>query len=205
MNDLGGDRFLDNYRLCRRHQANAAVPVHVVVPLHEASHPLAGVIERGEPVDGVSGPVLAGPEQRLQVGVVVTDPRLAEGRRDAELMQLLQQFGALERAAIVRVKCQRMVNDPFGQHCPLQHATEVVGRLGQGHLPAGDLAAEDIDHHEQVVVLPLDRADQPRVGVEPGRPVNLSSGEFPRSALRTGRATLTASGSPQSYASVSFA
>ena len=35
------------------------------------------------------------------------------------------------------------------------------------------------------------------VGVGPGRPASLSTGGFPRPALRTGRATLTASGSPR--------
>src|ERR1019366_8736638 len=35
------------------------------------------------------------------------------------------------------------------------------------------------------------------VGVGPGRPSSLSTGGFPRPALRTGRATLTASGSPR--------
>src|ERR1039458_3911005 len=38
------------------------------------------------------------------------------------------------------------------------------------------------------------------VGVGPGRPASLSTGGFPRPALRTGRATLTASGSPRVHA-----
>jgi hypothetical protein len=38
------------------------------------------------------------------------------------------------------------------------------------------------------------------VGVGPGRPVSLSAGGFPRPALRTGRATSTASGSPRGHA-----
>jgi hypothetical protein len=43
------------------------------------------------------------------------------------------------------------------------------------------------------------------VGVGPGRPTSLSAGGFPRPALRTGRAALTASGSPQAHASASVA
>lgn len=45
--------------LCRCHQADPAVAMLVVVPLHEVGHPLAGVVKRGESVDGVAGSVLA--------------------------------------------------------------------------------------------------------------------------------------------------
>ncbi len=41
------------------------------------------------------------------------------------------------------------------------------------------------------------------VGVGPGRPVSFSAGGFPRPALRTGRATSTASGSPCAHATTS--
>lgn len=89
--------ILPSMSLCRCHQADPAVAMLVVVPLHEAGHPLAGVVDGSEPINGVARAVLAGAKQRLRVGVIIGDPRLTERWRDAQLMQLLQQWIKNER------------------------------------------------------------------------------------------------------------
>lgn len=89
--------ILPSMPLCRCHQADPAVAMLVVVPLHEAGHPLAGVVDASEPINGVARAVLAGAKQRLRVGVIIGDPRPTERWRDAQLMQLLQQWIKNER------------------------------------------------------------------------------------------------------------
>ena len=72
--------------LVGRHVANAAVTVLVVVPMDEAGHPRADVLELVE-ARRRRWPVLQRLEDGLDVGVVVTDVRAAEGRRNAEPAQ----------------------------------------------------------------------------------------------------------------------
>src|SRR5450759_2373678 len=74
------------------------------------------------------------------------------------------------------------------------------GALPCGDHPAGHVARKDVEDHVDLVVGPLGRTTQLAVGVGPRRGAGLSAGPFPRPALRTGRATLAASGSPRVHA-----
>jgi hypothetical protein len=64
--------------------------------------------------------------------------------------------------------------------------------------PADDRAGEDIGHEGRVGE--ARPGPDVRVGVGSRRGAGLSVGPSPRPALRTGRATLTASGSPRAHA-----
>ena len=64
--------------------ADRAVPVLVVVPMHEARGPAACRLEIGEALGRELRAVLGGAEQGLGEGVVVTDPRARIGGRDAQ-------------------------------------------------------------------------------------------------------------------------
>ena len=61
-------------------EPNGAVAMLVVVPVHEAGHPLLSRRQALVAVHRVVGPVLAGPEQRLREGVVIGDPGAAVRR-----------------------------------------------------------------------------------------------------------------------------
>ena len=57
--------------LCRGNIADAAVPVLMVVPLHELHCPLSGSHQIGEPLEGELGTIFRSSEQRLGEGVVI--------------------------------------------------------------------------------------------------------------------------------------
>ena len=63
----------------RGHEGNAAVIVHMVIPVRERFHVGAGVLHTGKAIR-IAGHILHGAKQRLAVGVVVADTgRLNEG------------------------------------------------------------------------------------------------------------------------------
>ena len=95
--------------------------------------------------------------------------------------------------------------DPLSQTSTADEISGDLGLLPIGHIPGHHFAAPDVDHQIEVEPDTTDAGGQVGVGVGPGRPTSLSAGGFPRPALRTGRAALTASGSPQAHASASVA
>ena len=70
----------------RRHQADAAVAVFVVVPAEELLAVSASIFDRAEAI-GEVGPVLQGLELRLGVRIVVRDVRPAVGLGDLQIDQ----------------------------------------------------------------------------------------------------------------------
>ena len=82
-------------------EADRAVAVLVVVPVHQAIDPVAGGGEVGKGLQRIGGAVFEGFEQRFRVRVVVADRRSAEGGHDAEALQGGQHRRAFHRAAIV--------------------------------------------------------------------------------------------------------
>ena len=63
--------------LHRRHVLGPAVPVLLVVPLHEAVNPFTSGLQAPEPVGRIAGHCLAGGKKRFRERVVVGDPRPA--------------------------------------------------------------------------------------------------------------------------------
>ena len=61
--------ILAGMALPRRDIADAAVPMRVVVPLHEARRPLPGGSQIGEPFERELRSILGGAEQRLGEGM----------------------------------------------------------------------------------------------------------------------------------------
>ena len=70
--------------LVRSDELDSAVPMFAVVPGNEGHHPLARGLQGGEGPLGEAGAVLEGAKERLGEGVVVRDPRAAEGWDDTE-------------------------------------------------------------------------------------------------------------------------
>src|SRR5690606_29405596 len=64
------------------HELDAAVAVLGVVPGHEAQPPLAGLFDRRKRLLWIGRCVFQCPEQRLGIGIVVTDGRATERRYD---------------------------------------------------------------------------------------------------------------------------
>ena len=194
--------------LLRRDELDATVAVLVVVPGDERCHPLTGLIFGGEGFAGVVRPVFHRAEQRFGVGVVVGDPWPGERPEHAQLFQPAFQRGCAHGVAVIGVQDQRLLSalaDPLSQASPADQIRCNGWILSLIHIPGHDLAAPDVDHQVEVKPDPAHGGGQIGVGVGPGRPTSLSAGGFPRPALRTGRATLTASGSPQAHASASVA
>ena len=67
--------LLARVALLRRDEAQAAVLMLMVVPVHEAADPFAGRSDVHKAADGILRPVLEGAKDRLGEGVVVADPR----------------------------------------------------------------------------------------------------------------------------------
>jgi len=84
--------------------ADAAVMVLVVVPAHEATGPLASIVERLEAVCREAGPVLGGAKQRLDVGVIVGYAGSRVRRCNAQPVQHRQEGRSLQRRTFVAVQ-----------------------------------------------------------------------------------------------------
>jgi hypothetical protein len=154
----------------RCHEADRAVAALVDIPADESVYPVARCDQVSKAVDWVAGYVLAGTEQGLRIGVVVTDPRPTEGSLDIHVTELFQERRRLEHAAVIGMQYQHLLSHMLCQNRPFKHASRVVGRLAQEDLPTNSLAAEDVDDHYQIVVDALDRSREPRVRVEPQKP-----------------------------------
>src|SRR5262249_31547596 len=132
--------------LRRRHEANGAVAMLLVVPSHEARDPRTRGVDGGEALRRVFGAVLECTKQGFGVGVVVGDTRATEGRHDAEAMHRREHRRALHRTTIVGVEDPATKVDSWS--CCLANALDEVGRelarLRRVHIPAEDLAAPDI-------------------------------------------------------------
>lgn len=95
--------------LLRRNEVELAVAVLGVVPAHKLLHPYTGLIQRGEAGRGPLRAVLQYPEQGLDKGIVIADPRTAVGWQHAQFLQLDLHSLGLHRCAIVRGQHQGLV------------------------------------------------------------------------------------------------
>lgn len=132
--------------------AERAVAVLGVVPVDEAEHPFAGLLQGDEALGREPGTVLQRPEQRFGVGVVVAHPRTAARRRDSEVVEFLQECRCLHGAAVIGVQDQRLVLRSQVLP-PVRLFDELTGKLavlGGVDLLADDLAAEHVDDQVQI-------------------------------------------------------
>ncbi len=140
--------------LTRGDEPNGAVTMFVVVPVHEARHPLLRRCEALVAVLWVVGPVLASPEQRLREGVVIGDSGAAVRRGDVQPLQCRLERRSLHGGAIISMQHQRLVDAALAQHGALDDLAAVGHGLLVKDLGIDDLAAVDVDDHVEVIELP---------------------------------------------------
>src|SRR5208283_2613755 len=90
--------------LSRADVTNAAVAMIEVVPVDEACCPSARLIETDKALGGKLRAVLGGTEQRLGIGVIVTDARPGVRGFDPQPVEHRQYGRGLERGAVVAVQ-----------------------------------------------------------------------------------------------------
>ena len=108
--------------ITRGDEADRAVQVLLVVPAHEAAGPRASFIDRFEGAHRILRSVLRRSKGGLREGVVVGDAGAAEGRGDAELLELREHVRALHRSAVVGVQDERPFTHRLGGARHLQQS-----------------------------------------------------------------------------------
>lgn len=140
--------------LSRADVADPAVPVVVVVPMHELARPFARGVQVREAFSRELGPVLRRAEQAFDEGVVVAHARPRVRRLDAQPPQHGQHRGGLQRGAVVAMQHGSLVAwhgvNALGQRGALHEPRGMVTVVLLVHLEAHDLAAEDIEDQVQV-------------------------------------------------------
>ena len=139
-------------------EADGAVQVLAIIPTGEGFHPSLGICFCGKALCRPVRSIFAGSEQSLREWVVVADPGAAVGRGDAELLHRGFHRGTFhplpgsacpcmhERgAAIVGVQNKRLHKASLGQHRLPDQGGRQVCTFALMHLPANNLAAEDVD------------------------------------------------------------
>src|SRR3546814_20200570 len=91
--------------LLGRDEANRAMTVLSVVPVHESGHPRPGLLEAGEGFAGILRTVLQGTKQRFGIGVVIADCWSTERGRPTQLTPRGQHGG--ERKSVGWGKSRR--------------------------------------------------------------------------------------------------
>jgi hypothetical protein len=137
----------------RGDEADGAVLVLVVVPVHEVLDPGLGCLDAVEGLGGVLRAVLDGPEQGLRVGIVVADTGSAVGGPDREVVEHSKQRRGGHGRAAVRVEHEAL-GAALSQRGLHHQARGVGAELGGLNGPADDLAAPDVEGHVQVEELP---------------------------------------------------
>jgi len=132
-------------------QADAGVAVLVVVVVEERGAEAASVLDGAEPV-GEGRAVLEGLELGFAVGVVVGHMRSAVRAGDAEIDEELGDWFRGHRGAPVRVQGELVTPDALGLESTVDELLGELAGLGRCHGPCDDVAGEDVDDHEQLVV-----------------------------------------------------
>lgn len=152
--------ILTTMALCRCHEADAAMPVLVVVPADKIPAPAAGRLQVGKALLRPLRTVFQRAEQRFRVRVVVAHPRAAVRRCNAQVVHLLQHGRRLHRCAVVRVQYRRGEQAPLTEHIALQQPRAQLTALLLVDLPVHRLTAVDILDQVQVEILSSYRCRQ---------------------------------------------
>ena len=139
--------------LRRRHEADGAVAMLMVVPVRQLGDPAPCGQQVFKRFDRQLGPVLQGSERRFDIGVVVAHGRTAARVGHAQALHGDQHGLALHRCAIVRVHRQLAWGDALARADVSQQLAGQLGTLAVKHLPAHNLAAEQVLEQVQVKVL----------------------------------------------------
>lgn len=143
----------------RSEECDTRVAVVVVVAVDVGAAVGASAFEVGEEV-GVVGGVLEGLELGLGVGIVVADVGATEGAADAELVEDIGDVVAGGDGAAIGVEGELASADGlFTAGLPDEARGDLAG-LGVREGPADDVAAEDVEEDEKVVIGPSGRPAQ---------------------------------------------
>ena len=132
-----------------------------VVPASEGQHPFSGLIDRRKAVDRVVRPVLAGPEQRFCVGIVVADSWSTERWGHTRPARSLEHAGAFHGTAIIRVQYQRLCHNAFCQTGLVDQSCGQITGFTLVDLPGNDLAAVKIQDQVKIIEPSTGRTRQP--------------------------------------------
>jgi hypothetical protein len=143
----------------RSHEAKGAVPMLGVVPGEEPLAERLGVLVGAEPGREVR-PVLEGLELGLGEGVVVRDLRPAVRGDHAEGGQQQGHGLGCHRGAAVGVNGELIGCDVLALATLGDQDLGQRGRFLASQQPADDVAAKDVEQHVEVVVRPLDGAQE---------------------------------------------
>ena len=141
-------------------EPDGAVTVFLVVPMHEALHPLACLLHIVKGLVRVGRGVFERAEQGLRVRVVVTHRRATERGHDAQPLQRGEHRGTLHGAAVVGVQHQLITAHLLAQTGSAHQDGRMAGQFLGMHLPAHNGAAVDVHDHVQAPELPFDGAGQ---------------------------------------------
>jgi len=133
----------------------------LVVPAEEFLAEGAGILQATETIRKV-GAIFEGAELTLRVGIVIRDVRAAVGLGNAQVGQHERHRLGDHRSAPVAVNIELARWDVVHPDGLFQKALCQFAALTRRHHPAGNVAAEDVEHHIKVEVSPLDRTAQLR-------------------------------------------
>ena len=138
-------------RRCR--EADGAVAMLVVVPVRQLRDPAPCGQQVFKRFDRQLRAVLQGSERRFDIGFVIAYGRPASRVRDSQALHGGEHGFVLHRRAIVRMDRQLAWSDALARADVAQQLAGQLGTLAVKHLPAHDLAAEQILEQVQVEVL----------------------------------------------------
>lgn len=136
--------------LTGRDEADGAMAVFLVVPTHECGGPAARLKQVLERLDGQLRSIFQGTEQGFRIGVVIAHRGAAPAGRHTQALHGRQNGFALHRRAVVRVHHELPGSDALSGTDVLQQPGGQLRALAVKHLPAHDLAAEEIDEQVQI-------------------------------------------------------
>ena len=139
--------------LCRCHEADSAVAMCLVVPVRQLGDPAPSGQQILEPLDRQLGAVLQRSERRLHVRIVVAHGLPASRVGHAQALHGGEHGFAFHVRAIVRVHRQLARANVLPRADVSQQLAGQLGTLAVKHLPANDLAAEQVLGQVQVKVL----------------------------------------------------
>ncbi len=149
----------------RCHETDSRVAVFEVVVVEEVAAEQASILDGAETTREL-GAILQRLELRLGVGIVVRDVRSRVSLGNAEVGQKQGDGLASHRAATIRVDGELAWFDALLATALDDETTSELGTFSVSQHPTRDVAGEDVQDHEEVVVGPLDGAT--KLGDVPG-------------------------------------
>jgi hypothetical protein len=127
--------------------------MNIVVPVEEPAKYLSRLLDAYKSI-GYLRPILHRFEVALRKWVIVAGVRTRVALDDAHIREQLRYRYAYHLAAVIGMDRKLARRDPLASDCILQKHFCYLGAGLCADTPANNAAAEDIDHHIEVVVGP---------------------------------------------------